>query len=193
MKRYLVMVSVCVALFLALQGCEQLSELSKDLANVKQGAPFWLQLQLGYSPKNLLFTKKDIEKGNDRVIRVWNRFPFGNEMKFTVEPKDEWVLVDPAEGSSTGPWEREYISVKIDDSVLDMVSNTSPLSSSIKIKVSDNIEKEVKVRVVDNLQGIGNIIRERIREIIQEWLGNIFRWNNPGSNQGNGGEQGGRN
>ncbi|MGC8739752.1 MAG: hypothetical protein ACP5UA_14065 [Candidatus Hydrogenedens sp.] len=184
MKKYAVILSVCVAVLLMAQGCEQLSDLTKDLASAKPSTSWWLTLQLGYTPKNLVFTKKDVEKGAERVIRVWNRFPFATEMNFTVEPAEEWILADPQEGSSTGPWDREYISVKLDDSILDSISNTSPLESSIKIKISNNLEKEVKVWVIDNLQGIGNMIRERIRERIQEWLGNIIRRNNPGNNGG---------
>jgi len=192
MKRYAVVLSVCVAMLMMLQGCEQLNELTKDLMSAKQTPQWWIGLQLGYAPKNLVFTKKDIEKGTDRVVRVWNRFPFATEMEFTVEPANEWVLVDPKEGTSAGPWDREYISVKIDDSVLGSLSNTSPLASSIKIKVSDSVEKEVKVRVIDNLQGVGNVIREMVRERIREWLGNIFRWNNRG-NSGGGNNNGGGN
>ncbi len=194
MKKHFVIASLCVAVLMLAQGCEQLSELSKDLANARQTGQWWGTLQLGFTPKNLLFTKKDVEKGSERIIRVWNRLPFATEMKFTIEPAENWIQVDPKEATSTGPWDRQYITVQLDDSILSSISNTSPLESSIAIKVENGVEKEVKVRVVDNLRNVGDLIRERIRERIREWLGNIFRWNNnQGNNNGNNGTHGGNN
>lgn len=187
MRKQVILISFCVALLTLAQGCEQLSELTKDLTNAKQAYQWWRGLQLGYTPKNIVFTKKDIEKGTERVIRVWNRLPLANEMNFTVEPAEDWILVTPEEGTSTGPWDREYISVKLDDSILGSISNTSPLESSIAIKVAEGIERQVKVRVIENLQGVGNMIRERIRERIREWLENIIRRSNPGNNGGGNG------
>jgi len=187
MKKYVLPVLLGVAVLMMAQGCEQLTELSKDLATANNAYSWWQVLQLSYAPKNLLFTKKDIEAGKERGVYVWNRFPFVTELNFTVEPADDWVVVEPTEGSSTGPWDREYISVKLDDSILGSVSNTSPLTSSIAIKTSNGLERQVKIRVVDNLQGVGNAIRDMILERIRAWLGNIFRWNNPGNGNGTGG------
>lgn len=186
MKKYLGMIGLCVAVLVLAQGCEQLSELSKAMAGNPPSVSWWQNLQLGYAPKNLVFTKTDVEKGKERALRVWNRIPFMNEMKFTVEADKDWVLVDPEEGSSVGPWDREWVSVKLDSSVLGDISNTAPLESAITIKVTDStVEKQVKVYVIDNYQGLGNLVRDRVRERIQAWLGNIFRWRNP--NNGNGG------
>ncbi|HOL20047.1 MAG TPA: hypothetical protein PK813_07380 [Candidatus Hydrogenedens sp.] len=186
MKKYVSVIGFCLAMLMFVQGCEQVGDLSKDMIKARQVYRWWRGLQLAYSPKNVVFTTNDVMDGIKKEFRVWNRFLIGTRMEFIVQPMEEWIVVAPDEGVSKGPWDREAISVKLDNSVLGMVSNTSPLESVIKIKVLDGVEREVKVRVVSNLNVSGEGIQDRNRERTRDRLNeNQREGNNNGGNNSN--------
>ncbi|HOQ31403.1 MAG TPA: hypothetical protein PLA12_02715 [Candidatus Hydrogenedens sp.] len=178
------------SLIVVVSGCSPSGDLTKAMANAGPLGKWIASLQIGVSPRTVTFTKQDVQEQKAKNIRVWDRFPFGGKIDFTVVPKDNWVTVSPVQGSSAGPWDRVSVEVKVSTSVLETSETALPLDSLIEIKTADDITKNVKVNVVEK-GNVAHQIRERIRERLEELFGRIRQNQHEGNpNQGNqGGNQ----
>ena len=170
------------SLMVVVSGCSPSGDLTKAMANAGPIGKWIASLQIGVSPRTVTFTKQDVQDQKTKNIRVWDRFPFGGKIDFTVTPKDNWITVSPVQGSSAGPWDRVSVEVKVSTSVLE---TALPSDSLIEVKTTDDISKTVKVNVVEK-DTIANQIRERIRERLEELFGRIHQNQHEGNpNQGN--------
>ncbi|MCL4215766.1 MAG: VWA domain-containing protein [Candidatus Hydrogenedentes bacterium] len=86
------------------------------------------------------------QEENVWTFEVWNAGAPGTTLDFSLFPSPNWITVEPAAGSSTGPEDRELVTVSVNRHAL----TKATFSGVIRVTASNVSAKTVTLSVTDN-------------------------------------------